>query len=76
MITSAMAPLTTMQILEQRADAAERRVNGTLENFDLTDQADWDALYVGRIDSQLATWARNDFHRLQHQTAKSILAST
>ncbi len=76
MITTANAPRTTLQILEQRADAAGRRVDDTLQHFDADSQADWDALCVDRVDLQLATWARNDFHRLQHQTAKSILAST
>lgn len=76
MITSAKASPTTLQILEQRAEAADKRLKGTLENFDAGSQADWEALCVDGIDSNIASWARNDFHRLQHQTAKSILAST
>lgn len=76
MITSAKAPLTTLQILERRADTTSKRVDETLSTFDISSQADWDALSDNRMDSQIATWARNDFHRLQHQTAKSILAST
>ena len=76
MITSAKGPLTTLQILERRADTTSKRVDETLSTFDISSQADWDALSDNRMDSQIATWARNDFHRLQHQTAKSILAST
>ena len=76
MIPSAKAPQTTLQFLEQRATVATERVNETLANFDYDSQRDWNDLIVDRFDSQVATWARNDFHRLQHQTAKSILAST
>ncbi|MGJ7579335.1 hypothetical protein ACSFA3_04055 [Variovorax sp. RHLX14] len=76
MITSIKAPLSTLQILERRADETSKSVDETLSNFDIASQADWDALSDNRMDSQIAVWARNDFHRLQHQTAKSILAST
>ncbi len=74
MITPVTAP--TMQILEARAEAATERQDQTMRNLDFSSQADWDRLFEAGIDSQLSTWARNEFHRMQHQTAKSILAST
>ena len=65
-----------MQILEKRAEAATARHEDSMANLDISSQADWDQLYNNGVDAQLSTWARNEFHRLQHQTAKSILAST
>lgn len=65
-----------MQVLEKRAEAATQRHFDTLENMDVLNHADWDQLYVDGRSSQMATWGRNEFHRLQHQTAKSILGST
>ena len=68
--------MTTLQLLEKRSLAAHEKHQETLENLDFANHADWDQLVKDQIDSQLSTWARNEFHRLQHQTAKSILAST
>lgn len=68
--------MTTLQLLEKRSLAAYEKHQETLENLDFANHADWDQLAIDQRDSQLATWARNEFHRLQHQTAKSILAST
>lgn len=65
-----------MQILEKRAEAATARHEDSMAHLDISSQADWDQLYNNGVDAQLSTWARNEFHRLQHQTAKSILAST
>lgn len=74
MITPVTA--STMQILETRAEAATERHDQTMRNLDFSSQADWDKLVNDGTDLALSTWARNEFHRLQHQTAKSILAST
>lgn len=73
---SAKSPATALQILEQHAEVASRREEESLVDFDLTSQADWDDLIRNRQDAQISVWARNDLHRLQHQTAKSVLAST
>ena len=65
-----------MQILERRAEVATERHEASLADLDITSQSDWDQVYTANMDAQMSTWARNEFHRLQHQTAKSILAST
>lgn len=76
MISPTATRPTTLQILQQRAEAATERHDEALENLDITSNADWAELYFAARDARMSVSARNEFHRMQHQTAKSILSST
>jgi hypothetical protein len=52
------------------------RLRGSLENMDYANPADWQEVWNNQADSKMSIWARNELHRMQHQTTKSILAMT
>lgn len=76
MISPTATRPTTLQILQQRAEAATERHDEAMENLDITSNADWAQLYLAGRDAHMSVWSRNEYHRMQHQTAKSILSST
>jgi len=70
------SPATALQILERRADVRTERHEEAAMNLDPMNMEDWDQLWYEGVDARMSVWARNELHRLQHQTAKSILSST
>jgi hypothetical protein len=73
---SSTRPANTLAFLERRAEASFERLRGSMENMDYSSQADWQEVWNNQVDSKMSTWARNELHRMQHQTTKSILAMT
>jgi hypothetical protein len=69
-------PTTTLDRLERRAEVSTDRLHKSLETLDYSRQSDWDEVWNNQMDSKLALWARNELHRMQHQTTKSILGMT
>jgi hypothetical protein len=72
----ANSPKTTLARLEQRAEVSVERLHRSMESLDYSKQSDWEEVWNDQMDAKLATWARNELHRMQHQTTKSILGMT